>query len=119
MNVLQRMKVERTRSVPYETMVVFSRYAEGEHTRIDLIDSRTGEPACVVTVNLPDNPPASKYLVWTKGWAENLGVPRACEKCGLFELLAEYHHIEGTNCMAQLARLSPRAIEQMNAELEA
>lgn len=117
MNVIQRMKVERTRSVPYETMVVFSRYVDGEHTCISLIDAQTGEPAAKVTVNLPDNPPASKYLVWTKGWAENLGVPRACEKSGLFELLPEYHHIEGTNCMAQLARLSPRAIEQMNAEL--
>lgn len=117
MTVIERIKVGPSRYMGAGSVALFSRYQEGDHTAITLVNEDTGEPLTKVTVNLPDNPPPDRQHVWTKGWAENIGIPRACEKAGLFELLPSYHHIDGTNVMAQLARLTPRAVQQMKAEL--
>ncbi len=115
--VVRRLTVGPSRFVTTGGTVRFSQYAEGMHTRMDLIDGATGEPISMVSVNLPDSPPPDRFHMWTRGWSENLGLPRACEKAGIFELLPEFHHIEGTNVMAQLAKLSPAAIEQFNIEV--
>ena len=66
----------RTYVSPYETydvVVVFSRYIPGRRTAIQLVDSNTGEPVAMATVNLPDEPMAANEIA-VKNYAENEGM---------------------------------------------
>jgi len=44
---------------------------------ISLVDTNTGEPVAVATVNLPELQPETPNHVFLKGWSENEGLPEA------------------------------------------
>ncbi len=113
MNVIARLHVGPSRHATRGGAVKFSYYAGGD-TALLVVDDQ-GDTVYVASVNLPGHDTPDRHHVWLKGWSENEGVPQALEAAGVVTLLPVFQPTGFVT--AQLARLTPAAIAQLEMEV--
>lgn len=95
----------------------WSFYTESGESALMSFSDIDGSPELTCTVALwPPSPRAPEGYVWLKGWEANEGVPQALEDAGVVVLTGTQ---EPTGfCHARLAKLTPDAIADRDAQMD-
>lgn len=98
-----------------ELRLVWSFYMESGEDSLSLVRDENGEPWLTASVALwPPAPVAADGEMWLKTWSECDGLPEALEEAGIVELT---HRVHPTGyCVARLAKLTPTAIADRDAQ---